>query len=145
MSTVEAPAAAPPQPQPDPDSQGFWDATARGELAIRRCQVCGRWCHLPLERCRRCGGETAWERVSGEGRLYSFIVIHQPAVPGFGDQLPYVVGNVELVEQEGLRLTTRLLDADPDRLWAGQPMRVQIVPHPGGAYCVPVFRPVDDR
>jgi hypothetical protein len=138
----EAPNEPPPQPVPDPDSAGFWEATSRGELAIRRCEQCRLWCHLPLERCRRCGAPTRYEPVSGEGALYSFIVVHQPAVPGYRDHPPYVIGAVDLAEQPGLRLVTRLEDAVPDELWAGQPMRARIVDHPGDGYRIPVFAPV---
>jgi uncharacterized protein len=132
----------PPQPVPDPDSAGFWQATAAGRLELRRCQTCGIWCHPPLECCRRCGEPTRWEPVSGEGSLYSFIVVHQPAVPGFTGMLPYVLGLVELDEQPGLRLVTRLEGADADRLQAGQRMRVRIVDHPGGQFRIPVFHPL---
>jgi uncharacterized protein len=145
VSTESAPNIAdpPPQPIPDPDSAGFWQATAAGRLELRRCQRCGFWCHPPLECCRRCGEPTRWEPVSGEGSLYSFIVVHQPAVPGFAGLLPYVVGLVELDEQTGLRLAARLENADPDRLHAGQRMRVRIVDHPGGQFRIPVFHPVE--
>jgi uncharacterized OB-fold protein len=131
----------PPQPVPDPDSAGFWEATARGELALRRCQQCRTWCHLPLERCRRCGAPTEYEPVSGKGFLYSFIVVHQPAVPGYRDRLPYVVGLVELAEQPGLRLATRLESVEPADLRVGQQLQVRIVDHPGGTYRIPVFVP----
>jgi uncharacterized OB-fold protein len=137
-----APPVPRPQPVPDPDSQGFWEATANGEIAIRRCQECGLWSHLPLERCRECAGATAFETVSGDGTLYSFIVVHQNAVPGFSDDLPYVVGMVDLVEQEGLRLVTKIDDVAPSELEIGQPMRARVVAHPGGDYFVPVFSPV---
>jgi uncharacterized OB-fold protein len=135
----------PPQPVPDPDSAGFWQATADGRLAIRRCQACGWWSQPPLERCRYCAAVMAYEEVSGEGTLYSFIVVHQPAVPGFGEELPYLIGLVDLAEQEGLRLVARLEDVDADELRVGLPVRARIVAHPGGGFHVPLFSPVRRR
>lgn len=130
----------PPQPVPDADTRGFWEAMAMGRLALCRCQVCGLWHQPPLERCRRCAGETAFEEVSGQGRLHSFIVVRHPAVPGFLDELPYVVGLVELAEQRGLRLPGGVVGAAPDELEIGQGVVVEIVDLPGGDCKVPVFR-----
>ena len=129
----------PPQPAPDIDTQGFWEATAAGRLAICRCRQCGLWLQPPLERCRRCAGDTSFEEVSGLGELHSFIVVHHPAVPGYLDDLPYVIGLVELVEQEGLRLPARIVGADAGGLRVGQAVEARVVHLAGGSYHVPVF------
>lgn len=131
----------PPQPEPDLDSEGFWRATAEGRLALCRCRSCGLWLQPPLERCRRCAGETAFEAVAGRGRLHSFIVVRHPAVPGYLEQLPYVVGLVELEEQDGLRLPARVVGFEPDEVRVGQPVEAEIVPLAGGDHRVAVFRP----
>lgn len=85
----------------------------------------------PLERCPACGGATGFELVSGCGRIKSFIVVRHPAVPGYLEDLPYVVAIVDLDEQEGLRLPGRLLDADPARVDVGRAVRAEIVDLPG--------------
>jgi uncharacterized protein len=133
--------ALPPQPSPDVDSLAFWEATSEGRLALCRCQACGQWLHPPLERCRICGGETAFEDVAGTGEVYSFIVVHQPSVPGYLHDLPYVVAIVELDEQRGLRLPTRLIDVEPDTVRVGMRVRAELVPLNGGDYTVAVFCP----
>ncbi|MBW1882581.1 MAG: OB-fold domain-containing protein [Deltaproteobacteria bacterium] len=130
----------PPQPVPDADTLGFWEATAAGELAICRCTACRLWMQPPLERCRVCAAQTRFEQVSGDATICSFTVIHHPAVPGFLEDLPYVVAMVELVEQKGLLLPTRLLDAKPDEVGIGQRVAVEITDLPGGDYRVPTFR-----
>lgn len=138
----EAPALVPPQPLPDVDSAGFWEATARGDLALRRCRECGRWQHPPVERCRQCAGPTAFEPVSGTGTVFSYIVMRRASVPGFEDLLPYVVATVELDEQPGLRFVARLEGVDPAGVEIGSRVRAEIIPVPGGDYHVPVFRPL---
>lgn len=135
--------STPPQPKPDLDSEGFWEATARGELALCRCQECRLWLQPPLERCRACGGATRFEPVSGGGTIHSFIVVRHPAVPGYLEAVPYVVAIVELDEQIGLRLPTRLLDVEPDEVAVGQRVRAELVELAGGNYRVPCFRRVD--
>lgn len=130
---------APPRPIPDPDSQGFWEASARGELVIRRCQECGYWHQPPREHCRRCGGPTAFEPVSGHGLLHSFIVVHQRAIPGLHDQVPYAIGLVELAEQPGLRITGRVLTDDPSSLEVDSPVTATFAPIPGTEWQAPCF------
>lgn len=130
----------PPQPRPDFDSEGFWEATRDGRLAICRCLDCRLWMHPPLERCRKCGAKTAFEPVSGRGTIHSFIVVRHPAVPGYLESLPYVVAIVDLAEQSGLRLPTRLLDADPEKVRIGRSVEAELVDLPGGDFRVACFR-----
>jgi uncharacterized OB-fold protein len=128
----------PPQPFPNVDSQGFWEATGRGELALCRCRDCRAWMHPPLERCRRCAGETAFEPLSGEGTIHSFIVMHRASVPGMGPP-PHVIALVDFDEAPGLRLTGMLAGADPSDVEVGAPVNTRIVDVPGGPYRAPEF------
>ena len=132
----------PPQPAPDEDSRPFWSATAEGRLDVCRCRLCRRWLHPPLERCPACWGETAFEQVAGTGEVFSFIVVHQPAVPGYRDKLPYTVALVELDEQGGLRLPGRLVGIEPEDVEVGLKVRAELEPLPGGDFTVAVFRPL---
>jgi uncharacterized OB-fold protein len=134
-------AEVPPQPVPDEDSAAFWKALADGTLGVCRCTACRRWLQPPLERCPRCWSATSFEPVAGTGEVFSFIVVHQPAVPGYRDQLPYTVALVELDEQRGLRLPGRLVGVAPGEVRIGQRVRVEIQPHPGGDFRVAIFHP----
>jgi uncharacterized OB-fold protein len=95
----------------------------------------------PLERCRTCAGDTAFERVDGTGVVYSYIVQRQPVVAGYLDKTPYVVALVELGEQPGLRLPARLVGIDPADVTCGMRVEAQFTDLPGGDFTVPVFRP----
>lgn len=112
-----------PVPLPDADSQGFWDSLATGELAICRCTECRMWLHPPLERCRYCAGETAFEPVAGRGTVFSYIVVRHPAVPGHLP--PYVVALVDLEEPASIRLTG-ILDVDPTAVHIGMSVSADI-------------------
>jgi uncharacterized OB-fold protein len=131
----------PIQPTPTPDTLGFWNATARGELALCACATCDRFFHPPLERCPACGEPTAFTPVSGQGSLHSYIVVHRAVVPGYPPG--HLVGLVDLVEQPGLRLAARLVDVSAESIRIGMPLRARIVDLPGGSYRVPVFGPPD--
>ena len=68
-----------PLPEPTPLTRPFWDGCRRGELRLQRCAGCGDFRFYPAEACHACGsGECTWEAVLGEGRVYSWIVVHRP-------------------------------------------------------------------
>jgi uncharacterized OB-fold protein len=52
--------------------------------------------------------------------VYSFVVFHRAYHPAFADEVPYVVGVVEL--DEGPRLLSNLVEVDPHQVHHG--MRV---------------------
>lgn len=114
----------PPLPRPDLESQGFWDGLAADRLDLCRCTACRTWMQPPLERCRRCGAETAFETTSGRGTVFSHIVVRHPAVPGHPP--PYVIALVDIDEQPGVRLTG-VLDVDPEAtIEIGMPVVAEI-------------------
>jgi uncharacterized OB-fold protein len=132
-------APPPPQPVPDVDTAPFWAAAGEGRLALCRCQACRLWLQPPLERCRRCGGETGFETATGTGEIYSFIVIHHPSVPAFVHRLPYVVALIDLVES--IRLPGRLVGVEPAAVRIGQAVRAEFETLPGASEPAVVFRP----
>lgn len=131
-----------PLPEMDPDSQPFWDACARHELRIQRCDDCGWYSHFPGSACRRCGSSAlTWTRVSGKGSVYTFVVVHHVVTPGFPPDQPYVIAWVELDEQEALRIPTNIVGCAPESVYIGQPVEVLFEDVSEG-FAVPLFRPV---
>jgi uncharacterized OB-fold protein len=63
--------------------------------------------------CGSTNPDFTYEPVSGHGTVRSWTVVRQSFLPGFDDDLPFVLVDVELAEQSGLRLIGRLLDG-PD-------------------------------
>jgi uncharacterized OB-fold protein len=115
-----------PLPLPDPDSAFFWEATARRQLEILRCQTCKTWVHYPKPSCWNCGGAVLKpEKVSGRGIVYSYTVTHQD-VPGY--EAPFAVVIVELEEQAGLRMVSNVVDVPPDDVRIGMPVEVTFQP-----------------
>lgn len=126
-------------PAPDPDSAFFWTSGADGLLRIQRCSDCGYFVHPPVGFCPRCEGTRCEPHVvSGTGRVHTLTVNHQPWVP---DQRPYVIAIVELVEQQGLRLTTNLVNCAHDAAYIGMPVSVGFLHRHGFWY--PVFMPAE--
>ncbi len=124
--------SAKPLPQPSLESRDFWDGLRRHEIVLKRCNACGRFVHYPAPVCRHCHSmDIGNVKVSGRGRLYSFIVTHHVVVPGFEQDAPYVVGLVELEEEQGLRLVTNIVGCAPADVRAGmlvQPVFEDVTP-----------------
>jgi uncharacterized OB-fold protein len=130
------PALLSPIPVPDPDSAPFWEGLKIGKLMLCRCDDTGKWIHPPLERSRYTGGPVHFEEVSGEGTIYSYIVVRQALVPGRVP--PYVVALIELAEQPGLRINA-VIDADPAEVRIGRPVRARVVDLGETGYRIPEF------
>ncbi len=125
-------------PTTDGPSGFFWTSGVDGRLRFLSCRACSYLIHPPAPYCPACGGrDTQPTTVSGRGTIYSYTVNHQP---WDGDPEPYVIGVVELAEQDGLRLTTNLVEVDPDTIRIGAPVEVVFEDH--DPVFVPLFRPV---
>jgi uncharacterized protein len=107
-----------PLPLASEDSAEFWEGTKRGELLVQRCVDCGHLRFPPAAICARCWSlESTWQRTSGGGRIYTFIVVHRPQHPAFFEDVPYNVAIVEL--DEGPRLHTRIVGTPNEELTIG--------------------------
>lgn len=101
----------------------FWTSGADGHLRFLRCGSCGYWIHPPGPICPVCHSKALVpEAVAGTAVLHTYTVNRQAWLPGFDP--PYVVAIVELPEQEGLRLTTNLVNCALDDVRIGMPVRV---------------------
>jgi uncharacterized OB-fold protein len=126
-----------PEPTISERSAVFWRGGAAGELRIQRCQRCGWWLHPPHPLCPRCQSrDLEPEVVSGRGRVWSFTINRYQWVRGL--EPPYVLAEVELDEQPGLRLLTALVGCD-DEVAIDMPVQVRF--EPAGDAWVPVFGP----
>ena len=106
MTTVYA------KPLPDPYnaelSGPFWQAAKRHELVMPRCKTCADLFFYPRELCPHClSQDLEWVQVSGQGRVYSYTVVHQPAHSAFREDAPYVYAMVQL--DEGPRLIANIV------------------------------------
>jgi len=82
-----------------------------GMFKAYKCVDCGMVIAPPSGTCYGCGSSNMeWTKVSGNGKLVSFTVIHI-APDEFAEEAPYYVAIVEL--EEGTRVSSRLLGFDP--------------------------------
>ncbi len=99
--------AARAKPKPTPETQHFWDGTRAGELRLQRCDACSNVYFPPRPFCPSCASrKVSVFKASGKGKLYSYVINHRPAAPGFTP--PYAIAVVEL--DEGPRMMSNIID-----------------------------------
>jgi uncharacterized OB-fold protein len=94
--------------------------------------------------CHKCGSTDAdWVKLSGKGRVYSWIVVHAPVDPVWADEVPYIAVIVELAEQAGVLMPSNLVNCDPKDVRAGMPVEV-VFDDVTDEITLPKWRPVSD-
>ncbi len=134
--------SARPVPAPDDVSRTYWESAADHVLTAARCSRCGAYSIPPDVVCQHChSGDPAFvfTPVSGRGTVRSWTVMHQSFLPGFDDDLPFVLVDVELDEQADLRTVARLVDGVDAPLAIGARVEVDFEDLAPGV-SVPAFR-----
>ncbi|ALC28732.1 OB-fold domain-containing protein [Streptomyces sp. CFMR 7] len=116
-----------PRPVINRDNAGFWAGVAEHRLLIQRCTRCATLRFPWLPGCNACAGQE-WDTVeaSGEGTVFSHVVMHHPSFPAFdpsGEGGPYAVALVELVE--GVRIVGNVVGVPYDKVRVGLPVRLE--------------------
>lgn len=114
-----------PLPFPDNDTKEFWDGAKRHELLVQRCSQCGGYRYPPRPICPKClSMDFKWEKASGKGEVYTFIIVRVPPRPDWArDDLPYVLATIKL--EEGVRMISNIVDCKPEDVKIGD--KVQVV------------------
>lgn len=121
-----------PDPE-DVDAAPFWQGTARGELLVQACARCGQRRMPPRPMCFRCRSlQARWEKLSGRGTIWSFVVPHPPLLPAYQALAPYNVITVATEEEATLRFVGNLVarpngpinEIDPAGIRIGEPVQV---------------------
>jgi uncharacterized protein len=128
-----------PLPLPDVDTEPYWQAAREHRFAGQRCTACGTYAFPPVVRCPGClTSGMEWVTLSGRGTVFSYCVMHLPLVAGFAP--PYLVAEVELEEQPGLRVTTNILNCPIGNVRIGMAVTVTFEDREGGIR-LPQFEP----
>ena len=117
----------------------FWQAGRDGVLRFCRCHACSQYIHPPSPVCPVCRSrDVAPEAVSGRATVATFTINRQRWEPGL--ERPFVVAMVEMEEQEGLRLTTNIVNCPAEDVQIGMQVRV-LFDHREDVW-LPLFEPV---
>jgi uncharacterized OB-fold protein len=111
------------KPIPTEDTAPYWEYCAQGELRMQRCGDCGHVRFPPSPLCPRClSRRNEWARLSGRGRVWSWVIFHQAYYPGYADDVPYNTAIVEL--DEGPRMHTNIVGCANEDVQIGMPVEV---------------------
>ncbi len=126
---------------PDPDDVGgfFWKGGERGELRIGWCAPCKRHVHPSLALCPDCQN-AALDDVAVSGRAIAIAISenHQPWLPGH--EPPYMLAYLALADAPHVRLTSNLIDFEPDELIEGIEVEARFIQREDVR--IPQFAPV---
>jgi uncharacterized OB-fold protein len=124
-------------PTIEAESRPYWDAAAEGRLLLRQCQDCGAIHHYPRPFCPACwSDDVVWIEASGSATLYTWSTVFRNDMAPFDERVPYVAAVVDLAE--GPRMTTNVVDVEPDALEIGMALQVTFRPI-GDDLTAPVF------
>ncbi len=128
------------KPPLGPDNGWWWEMAAQGKLGIQRCAGCQALRHPPRPMCGDCHS-IEWDTVeaAGRGTVCSYTVLTHPQFPGF--EYPLVIILVDL--EEGTRLTSQLVQCEPQDVEFGMAVEMIIQEDPDG-FKLPVFKPAGD-
>ncbi len=137
MSTTDTNKPKRWQPVLNYDNRFFWEGLQAGELLIQRCSDCKTLRHPPGPMCSQCHS-LQWEtqQAAGTGEVYSFTVLHQPAIPPFEYPNPVVL----IALDEGTRLVTQLSGVAPADISIGMRVELEITEVEAGL-SLPLFKP----
>jgi uncharacterized OB-fold protein len=112
-----------PVPEHPAVSREFWEGSKRHELMMPRCRPCGDLFWYPREHCPTCFSQDLdWVRVSGNGRVYAYTIVHQTAHPEFQKEAPYAFAAIDL--DEGTRILSNVVECDIEDVAVDMPVTV---------------------
>ena len=122
------------------DNAWWWEMANEGKLGIQRCLGCQALRHPPRPMCGECHS-MEWDTIasSGKGTISSYTVLRHPQFPGY--EYPLVIVLVDL--EEGTRVTSQLVDCEPQDVDFGLAVEMQIHEDSDG-FKLPVFKLTGD-
>lgn len=129
-----------PLPEPGPESKPFWESCKKHTMEVQRCKDCGFYRWPPATVCANClSMNLEWTRVSGKGKVFTFVIFHQRYHPGFAEDIPYPVAIVEL--EEGPRMVSNIVGCKNEEIKCDMPVEVvyeDVTPE----FSLPKFKPL---
>jgi uncharacterized OB-fold protein len=127
-------------PEPSTTTAPFWEACKAHKLLLQQCRACGHIQFYPRSLCTACSSDQLeWSAADGTGTVYSYSTVYRALLPGFEDDVPYVVAMIEL--DEGVRLVSQIIYCEPEEVFIG--LRVSVIfEEAREGVVLPKFRPL---
>ena len=122
------------------DNRPYWEYCKQHELRMQQCNDCGYLRFPPGFLCPRCHSTNSrWVRLSGKGKIYSFVVFRTPYHPSYAGDIPYTVALIQL--DEGPRMESNLTGINVEDIKVEMPVEVYFA-DVTDEVALPVFKPV---
>lgn len=105
------------------DNCEYWKYCKKHELRMQRCRDCGYIRFPPSIVCPKCHSmEAEWTRLTGRGKIYSFVVYRVPYHPSYANDIPYDVAFIQL--DEGPRMESNVTGVKVEDIKVDMPVEV---------------------
>ena len=112
-----------PLPIIDEDNAPYWHYCKIHELRMQKCEGCGH-IRFPVSiLCPKCHSmDAVWTKLSGKGKVFSYIVFRVPYLESYKDDIPYTVAIIQL--EEGPRMESNLIVPDLEDIRIDMPVKI---------------------
>jgi uncharacterized protein len=112
-----------PLPRITDDNKQYWAYCKNHELRMQKCLQCGYIRFPPGIVCPRCHSmQTEWIKLSGQGKIYSFVIYRRAYHPAYRKDIPYIVAIIQL--NEGPRMESNVAGCQPEDIRIDMPVEV---------------------
>lgn len=93
-------------------------------MQLQKCDQCRQFYFPPGPICPHCFSTNfKWEKVSGQGEVYSYVVVRRSPSPDWEAYVPYVMAAIQL--PEGVRMISNVVGCQPEDVKIG--MKVEVI------------------
>ena len=125
------------------ESKPYFEATKENKLVIQYCSHCNKYQFYPRVFCMNCfSDQIDWVESTGNGKVYSYSVVHKTAIAEMKDKVPYIIALIDL--EEGVRLMSHVVDIVEEDLVVGLDVSVVFREEIEG-YKLPQFVPANKK
>ncbi|MBI4186608.1 MAG: Zn-ribbon domain-containing OB-fold protein [Chloroflexi bacterium] len=107
---------------------------------MQKCPECGYIRHPAGIICPHCHSlaEAEWVKLSGQGKIFSFVIFRRAYDKAFAGDIPYAVASIEM--EEGPRMMSNIVGCEVENITIGMPVKV-IFEDVTEEFTLPRFKP----
>jgi uncharacterized protein len=129
-----------PLPNITDDNRYYWEHCKNHELRMQKCLQCGHIRFPPGILCPQCHSlEADWFKMSGKGKIYSYVIYRRAYHPSYQNDIPYAVAIIRL--DEGPRMESNIVACKVEDLKIDMPVEV-IFEDVTDRIALPKFKPL---
>jgi uncharacterized protein len=130
-----------PLPVVTDDNRQYWEYCKKHELRMQKCTQCGCIRFPAGFLCPQCHSlEADWIKISGLGKIYSYVVFRTAYHPAYQNDIPYVVGLIRLAE--GPQMESNIVGCRVEDVKIDMPVQV-VFDDVTDSVSLPKFKPIN--